>query len=199
MESMIEMLTQQLMGQSSRISRQVGADEEGTKKAIPDVMAILTGALARNSERPEGAQSLLSALDKDHDGSIMDDLPGFIDKFQDGPGDGILKHVLGSRRPVAEQQMSRKSGLDTASIGRLLTMLAPMIMGFLGRNQRQRGLDAGGLAGLLGGERQTAERQAPGAMGMLSQLLDSDGDGDITDDVARIGGGLLSRLFKRRK
>ena len=70
MESMIEMLTQQLMGESSRISRRVGADEEGTKKAIPDVMAILTGALARNSERPDGARSLLSALDKDHDGSM---------------------------------------------------------------------------------------------------------------------------------
>lgn len=199
MESMIDKLMQQIEGESSRISQKVGGDEEEIKKAIPDVMALLTGALARNSERPEEARSLLAALDKDHDGSVMDDLPGFLEKFQDGPGDGILKHVLGGKRQAAEQQLSRSSGLDMGSISRLLTMLAPLLMGSLGRNQRQNSLDVGGLAGLLGGERQAAERRAPGAMGMIHQLLDADGDGDITDDVVRIGGGFLSRLFKKRK
>jgi hypothetical protein len=33
----------------------------------------------------------------------------------------------------------------------------------------------------------------------LERLLDADGDGDVMDDVAKIGGGLLGRLFGGRR
>ena len=33
---------------------------------------------------------------------------------------------------------------------------------------------------------------------MLGSLLDRDGDGDIKDDVAKIGGSLLKSFLKRR-
>ena len=95
--------------------------------------------------------------------------------------------------------MSHESSIDIGSITKLLTMAAPLVLGLLGRSQRKDGLDVGALTGLLGSEREHARRMAPQSTGLLSQLLDADGDGDITDDVARIGGGLLSRLFSRKK
>lgn len=200
MSSIIELLMDQLGGSNlGRISSQVGVREEDTAKAMPEVLGLLTEALARNSTRQEGAQALSSALAKDHDGSILDNLPDFIENFQAGPGDGILRHVLGDKRGVVEQRLSQKSSLDIGSITKLLTMAAPLVMGFLGRSQRKEGLDVGGLAGLLGAEREQARRVAPQSTGLLGQLLDADGDGDITDDVARIGGGLLSKLFGRKR
>jgi len=33
---------------------------------------------------------------------------------------------------------------------------------------------------------------------MLSQILDADGDGDVTDDVARMGVSMLGKLFGGR-
>jgi hypothetical protein len=63
-------------------------------------------------------------------------------------------------------------------------------MGALGRAQREKGLDGGGLAGMLGGEQQRATDTAPGVMGMLSSLLDRDRDGSVIDDI----GGMLGRF-----
>jgi hypothetical protein len=200
MSSIIELLMDQLGGENiGKISRQVGAREEDTAKAMPEMLGLLTEALARNSSRQEGAQGLSNALAKDHDGSILDNLPDFIDHFQDGPGDGILRHVLGDKRSAVEERLSQKSSLDLGSIAKLLTMLAPLVMGYLGRSQRKDGLDVGALAGLLGAEREQARRVPPQSTGLLGQILDADGDGDITDDVARIGGGLLSKLFGRKR
>jgi len=72
-------------------------------------------------------------------------------------------------------------------------------MGLLGRSQKKEGLDVGALVGMLGAERTQARRMAPQSTGLLGKLLDADGDGDVMDDVAKIGGGLLSKLFGRKK
>jgi len=82
-------------------------------------------------------------------------------------------------------------------MGKLLTMLAPLVMGALGKKQRQGGLNPSDLGGLLRQEQRTAVKQAPD-LGMLGSLLDADGDGDIKDDVAKIGGSLLKSFLKRR-
>ena len=42
------------------------------------------------------------------------------------------------------------------------------------------------------------ERQAPD-LGVLGSLLDADGDGDIKDDVARLGGSLLKSFLGKRR
>lgn len=200
MSSIIELLMNQIGSENiGKISRQVGAREEDTAKALPEMLGLLTDALARNSSREGGAQALSDALAKDHDGGILDNLPDFIDHFQDGPGDGILRHVLGEKRDPVEQRLSQKSTIDKGSITKLLTMLAPLVMGFLGRSQRKGGLDAGALIGLLGSEREQARRLAPQSTGVLSLLLDADRDGDITDDVVKMGGGLLSKLFRKQR
>ena len=72
----------------------------------------------------------------------------------------------------------------------LLSMLAPLVMGALGKAQRERKLDPGGLAGMLGGEHQRAADAAPGVMGMLVKFLDRDHDGSVLDDI----GGMLGKL-----
>jgi hypothetical protein len=82
-------------------------------------------------------------------------------------------------------------------VAKLLPVLAPIVMGALGRQKRQQNLDVGGLAGMLGAERQQIEASSPAA-GLLGQLLDQDGDGSVADDVAKLGGGFLSRLLRRK-
>ena len=81
-----------------------------------------------------------------------------------------------------------------------MTMLAPILMGALGKTKRQQGLDVGGLANLLTGtvtqQRQSAQNPT---MGLVTRFLDQDGDGSIADDVANIGMKLLGGLFGRKK
>lgn len=186
-----ELLNQQLGGGAiQQISQQIGADEEATSNAVSAALPMLLGGLARNAQSPEGASSLLGALDRDHDGSVLDDVVGFLGQGGGGAGEGILGHVFGSNRQNVEAGISQASGLDLSQVARLLPLLAPLVMGVLGRTQRQEGLDAGSLAGILGQESRQAEASSP-LMGILSQVLDSNRDGSVMDDVAGMLGGLL--------
>jgi hypothetical protein len=199
MSSLLETLVQQLGGGTmGQISRQLGADERTAGNATGAAVSTLIGALARNASQQQGAESLHKALSKDHDGSLLDNLAGFLGNPQGGPGEGILRHVLGARRPQVEAGLSKTTGLDAGSVGRLLTMLAPVVMAALGKTQRQGGMDSRALAGFLGQERQTIERREPQAAGLMGRLLDTDGDGDVDlGDLAKHGVGLLGKLFEK--
>jgi hypothetical protein len=146
--------------------------------------------LARNSASEGGASALAGALDRDHDGSILDDLGGFLGNYSSGSGAGILGHVFGGAQGAVEHSVSQASGLDMGKVGPLLVMLAPIVMGAIGRTQRQSGIGAGDLAGLLGGATQQMG-SGSGLMDMLSSVLDRDKDGSAIDDMAGMLGGLL--------
>lgn len=199
--SLLDVLTQQLGGDAiGQISRQVGADTDATSKAISGALPLLVAALAKNTADTGGAQALAGALDRDHDGSILDDLGGFLGGGAAAAGgDGILEHILGTRRQGAEAAIGQMSGLDGQKIAQIMAMLAPIVMGALGRQQRQGGMKPDQIGEMLGGERRRVEKMDPGAMGMLGSLLDADGDGDVKDDLARIGMGMLGKMFGGRR
>lgn len=200
MSSLIEMLSGQLLdgGTVSQLSRAIGADEGATTKALSGALPMLLGGLAGNAQG-QGAASLASALDRDHDGSILDDIGGFLQGGGRGVnGAGILGHVFGSKKPTVEQSIGASSGLSGAQVSRLLAMVAPLVMGFLGKQKRSQGLDAGALASMLGGARDEMKRAQPQAMGALAGLLDSDGDGSVMDDVAELGSSILGGFLKKR-
>ncbi len=195
MAQLMDLITQAVGGDTTKqIGRQLGANEPTTQAAIAAALPLLLAGLARNSSSPDGASALHGALAKDHDGSLLDDLSGLIDNAQAGPGAGILRHVLGEREPLAQQELSKASGLDAQSAGQLLMMLAPVVMGALGRTQRQGGLDASSLAGMLSREREGLSQASPGLMGLATRLLDKDGDGSIVDEL----GGIAGKLFGGR-
>ncbi|MCI0337421.1 MAG: DUF937 domain-containing protein [Acidobacteria bacterium] len=174
----------------SQISQTIGADEDTTSNAIQASLPMLLGGLAYNSSNEEGAASLFGALDRDHDGSALDDLGGLLGNYSAGPGGGILDHIFGGQQNSIEQGVSRASGLDMSKVGPLLMILAPIVMGALGRTQRSQGLGAGDLAGLLGGATQQMSAGSP-MIGILSQMMDRNQDGSSVDDIMRMIGGFL--------
>lgn len=195
---MTALLMEALSGDTvQQMSNAIGADERSTKTAVTAALPFMLGALTKNTSSASGAEGLLGALDRDHDGSILDDVAGMLGGAASSSGGGILGHMFGNSLGGVEKNIGKASGLDMASVAKLMAMLAPIVMGVLGRQKRQStGLDATGLAGMLAGEYQSVQKAAPDAMSSLAQLLDADGDGDISDDVAKIGGSLLGQFFK---
>jgi hypothetical protein len=179
------------------LSRELGTDEAATQNALAAALPALLGALSRSGTSPDGARSLLVALDRDHDGSVLDDLLGALGGKRSGSAEEILGHLLGARRGAVESQIGRQSGLDPASVGKILAAVAPLVMGALGRARRQGNWDADGLSRELGAERARAEEAVPGSFGIFEKLLDADGDGEIGDDVTRVGTQLIASLFRR--
>lgn len=186
-------LSEALSGNTvSQMSQALGEDEQTTSNAIQSALPLLLGGLARNSSDESGASALAGALDRDHDGSILDDLAGFVMNSGAGSGEGILGHIFGSQRPQVEQGVSQASGMDIGKVSQLLIMLAPIVMGALGRTRQQQGVGAGDLASILSGAtQQMSGGSGSPLIGMLSQMMDADGDGSAVDDVMRLVGGFL--------
>ena len=119
--SLLQTLTEQISGSALKgLAGQLGIDEGIAGSAISAALPMIVGAMAKNASTQEGAESLTNALAKDHDGSILDNLGGFLSSTDNGPGAGILKHVFGGKRGMVEQGVSQVSGLDAGKAGALL-------------------------------------------------------------------------------
>ncbi|HYR29355.1 MAG TPA: DUF937 domain-containing protein [Thermoanaerobaculia bacterium] len=170
MSSVIEAVREQLGPDTiQRLSGALGADPASTSQAVSLALPALLGGLAQNAAQPEGAAALDNALNQ-HDGSILDNLGGMFGGGANGAGGAgggalggiggaILGHIFGGRRGSVEEGVTKGSGLDAAQVAQLMAMLAPIVMGVLGRMKQSKGLDAnrlpevlndGGLGGGLG-------------------------------------------------
>lgn len=192
------------------VSGSTGTDQNKTSSVLTMALPVLMKAMERNASTAQGAESLLGALSRKHDGSILDNLSGLftegIDKNITDDGDKILNHVLGNKKQGVEQILGQKSGLDTGTVADILKVAAPLVMGMLGKQAKQNNItsqnDLSGLiGGLLGGSEAKQEQS------FLEQILDADGDGSVIDDVAGMVlgsakkkgglGGLLGGLFRK--
>ena len=199
MASMLDSIMGQLGGDMiGNISKQIGLPKSTVQGAIPIITSLLTGALANNSSKKQGAQSLTGALKKDHDGSILNDLPNYINNYKEGPGAGILKHALGDQQKTVQKGLSKTTGINKKAIGNLLIMLAPVIMGFVGNYLQKKKLNSTGVSKYLGKEQKKIQKQAPQSSSFISSLLDSNQDGEIIDDVGKIGISLLGEFLKNK-
>ena len=186
-----QMITQHLAGSASKqIAARLGISESTANSAVQIAVPLILSALARNAAQPQGAQDLHQAVASDHDGSILDNLSGYLGNPEGGNGSGILGHVLGDQRSSVENNLAQATGLDQGSAGSLMEIVAPVVMGAVGRTQQQNNLDSGGLADYLG-EQNQEQAGAGGVMGMLTSMLDSNKDGSMTDDLAKIAGGFF--------
>lgn len=187
MNAITQIVTQQLGGSAARtIAQRFGISETTANAAIQMGVPLILTALARNASQPQEAQNLHQAVATDHDGSIFDNVTGYLQNPQSANGAGILGHVFGSQKPAVENNLAQATGMDQSSAGGLLETLAPLVMGSLGKAQQQNGLDASGLSDLLNNQQQEAQANAPGAMSMLSSLLDQNKDGSSMDDLQRM-------------
>lgn len=188
----------------SGVAGQTGQDESKAGSVLTMAMPVLMKAMQRNAATPEGAEGLMNALNNDkHNGSILDNLSGLfsggVDSNVMDEGSKILGHVLGGKQENVTNALSQKSGVDSSSVGNILKVAAPILMGVLGKKSRQQNVsNSSGIGNLLGGllgNNSSAQEQS-----FLESMLDADGDGSIIDDVAGMvlggkkGGGLGSIL-----
>lgn len=201
--NMLDVLLQTLGGDApSQIGSQIGTDEATTQQAIQVALPLIIAALAQNASSPQGADSLHQALASDHDGSLLDNVPGYLDHPDTADGQAIIGHVFGDQETAVVNQFSAQTGLDADLLMKLLPILAPIVLAQLGKQQRDDGLDSGGLADVLSGEKTSIQEQAApdgslGGMlgGLVTGMLDTDRDGDATEEAIQMGSSILGQLF----
>lgn len=195
----ISNLLQGAMGQQmvDGVVNRLGIENDQAKLAISAAVPLLITALNKNANSGD-ANNIANALDKDHDGSILYNLSGFLTGGNLSEGMGILSHVLGNRQGQVENAIGKTSGLNASQISQILAIVAPIVMGYLGKEKKEQGLDASGLSSLLGGLVGGAAKTNQREMSTIEKLLDQNGDGNAMDDVMNIGSKLLGGLFRKK-
>ena len=95
MASLMDILGDSLDDQTvGQIGRQIGVDPQTAQGAVSAAIPVIVAALARNASDPTGAEALHGALERDHDGSLLEDLGGFLGG---GASSSIGGAILGPR------------------------------------------------------------------------------------------------------
>ena len=185
-----------------QLGSQIGANKEQTASAANGIFASILGGLAKNASSEQGLSALGAALDRDHDGSMLDDIMGMVGGMMQNQGGnsalngaGILGHVLGDQQEVAAQHVSQNSGLNMNQVMKLMPLLAPIVMAVLGKAKNQGGLDLGSIASILMGSAQNAGQQS-GMGDLLGSILGGVlGGGQAQQTQPQQGGGLLGSIL----
>jgi hypothetical protein len=179
-----------------KLTSQIGGTEGQVKNGLEAALPAMLVALNKNTGTEKGAEALNNALEK-HDGSILNNLSGYLSNPDLKDGTGILNHLFGNQTTNVANAISQSSGLDTNGSMKMLQMLAPIVLGALGQQKKENNLDAGGLnaltsmlSGTLGGN-----EKASGIMGLVTNMLDANKDGNVVDDIM----GMVGNFFGGKK
>ena len=190
LEALLGLLQGQDLGQ---LAEQVGGNEGQVKNGVMAALPAMLTALSKNTGTEKGAQELNNALETKHDGSILNNLSGYLSNPDLKDGAGILNHLFGSQTSNVANAVSQSSGLDSNGSMKMLQMLAPVLMGMLGQQKKQNNLDAEGIGNLTSmlASNFGSEAEASGIMEAVTNLLDANKDGNVMDDIM----GMVGKLF----
>lgn len=184
---------QQLIG---GLSKQTGANDSSVSSAVSLALPFLLSQMNKNASTPEGAANLDKALNE-HPGSVLNNIDGLLNSGNMADGLGILGHVFGDKQNQVAKNISKQSGLSTGNVLQILATLAPIVMGFLGKEKQTNNINQNGISGLLGGLLGGMQQTNGTELSMIEQMLDSNGDGSIMDEAMDLGSKLLGGFFKK--
>jgi len=193
----------------SSVSDKTGINPSQASDVVSSSLPALLGAMQGNLLSGNGAEGLINAVTNGkHDGSILDNLGGFINGGDFNDGSKILGHLLGDKLGAVETGISEKTGVSSSIISQILPMLAPIIMGYLGKQSKSNGVsDGAGLGGILGSLLGGSSNDGNSLGGtLLTSALDQNNDGklDVSDAISAVTkkkgglGGLLGSLFGKK-
>lgn len=189
---LMQMMTSGLGG--SDVFRQLGEKVDANPQQVEQIAAVgiptLLEAMDRNAHTPGGAESLAKALDE-HKNDDVQNVVGFFDKVDRQDGSKVLDHILGGKKDNVASTLSKKTGMDTQKVLGLLALLAPLVLSSMAKKKQQEGIDDARKIPDMTSEvtrNMKTENKAGGLMGMVTSLLDQDGDGDFMDDLGKLTG-----------
>lgn len=180
-----EILAQLTGAAKQTLASRNGLNAKTTNAALGNAVTAILAGLQSNAQDKKGANALDTELSTRHDGSILDNVPGAVeDSGVQADGAKILGHIFGGDQDKVQDGLARTSGISTSAVSDILSTLAPIVLGQLGKTKRTEGLDAAGLAEKL------LQQSIPktGAMRSIVALLDRNKNGRILDDLLNLGG-----------
>ena len=163
----------------NKLASSLGINQTIAQKIVMAALPAILGSLLGRVSKPGGAQALAEAVGKTDSGML-----GKLGDLIGGPqqaklveqGTSALGSLLGAGGLGALATAAAKfGGVDETKSKGILGLLAPAVLGTLGQQQKAAGLDAGGLAKMLLGQKDNIQSAMPADFAKLlggSGLLD---------------------------
>jgi hypothetical protein len=172
----MQYLTPEMIG---RIASALNIDRRMISQAVSAAIPALIGSFAGAASKPRGAATLDAAV-RDQDQGILDSFSDMIGggSQQDliNKGSNVLQTILGpSTIPSLASAIGKFAGISQSNSASLLGMLAPAVLGILGRQKEQKGLDAAGVGRLLSEQKQYVQDAMPAGFASYLKGVDIPG------------------------
>ena len=163
----------------NKLASSLGLGQGIAGKAIAAAIPAILAGLAGTASKPGGATQLANAVSK-QDGGLLGNFANMLggggQQSMIDSGSNVLSSLLGgSQTGALAGALSKFAGMNDGQSKSLLGALAPVVLGTLAKEQKASGLDAGGLANLLMGQKDNIASAMPAGFSNLLQgsgLLD---------------------------
>lgn len=173
-----EHLSEDVLG---KIAGFLGEEKSGITSAVGSSLPSLLLGLIKKGSEPGGAGSLMGMLQEGkHDGGILDNLGSVLGGGSATTdllslGKGLLASIFGDKAGGLGDMIASASGIRKESGSSLLGLLAPIVMGFLGKTLKSSGgFNAKGLMDLLLGQKDNVKAALPAGVSSLLGVGDLD-------------------------
>jgi hypothetical protein len=170
----------------AKIAQTLGIAPDVAQKVVSAGVPAILADFAGLATNPAGATQLSGTLNRQNPGmlsQIIDALGGPDQKVIANIGSSLLSALLGgSDLNALTSTVSDVSGVNQNAGKTILGLLAPIVVGALGQQQRSAGLDSRGLANLLSSQKdQITAAMPPG----LADMSNARGQLDAIDRSLR--------------
>lgn len=123
------------------IADNTGESPSTVKQIVKSGLPLVLGQLGQNTTTESGASSLNSALDQ-HQGGVLEALGGLFGDSKGANNDGlsILGNIFGNSSDDAASHVTKKTGVDTATVMKVLSFIAPLVLAYLAQKRTNGGI-----------------------------------------------------------
>jgi OmpA-OmpF porin, OOP family len=154
----------------SKMAAIVGESPAQTQKAVDVAIPALAGAACNRASTPNGATELLAMLSSSSSDSSV--VSNFANQLTGGAatqslmhtGGNLLSGLLRGNTNSVTSVVAAASGISGPGASSVLSLMAPLVFGILGREASSHNLSASGLSSFLSSHRDTIQRMAPAGL-----------------------------------
>ena len=175
--NLLEIVKKQISGEIlQKAAAFLGEDTSASQKALNAILPSVLGGVVNQSTSISSATNLMNTLTTDgHDGSIFNSLSNLLNGGSAtqglmAAGDGIVKSLFGNKTSGIVDWIASYAGIKTGSASGLMSLVAPVVMGAIGKQISGGQTGVSGLMSLLGGQTNFIKNALPAGLSSVLGL-----------------------------
>lgn len=133
-----------------KLSGQVGLPTDKIQSSLKAIVPTFLMGLVNKGATKEGAEGIVNLVKKEGFDNANTTPGNVADENYLHKGSEAVQGIFGNNLNSVTSTLSSSTGLNSSSVTKVMGMIAPVVMGFVGAKIKRENLSASGLMGFLG-------------------------------------------------